>query len=648
MCGIAGIFGSSDIAGVEAMVASMRHRGPDDNGRYNDERITLGHTRLSIIDLTSSGHQPMFNRAGTICIVFNGEIYNYREERQKLAQSGWNFGSTSDTEVLLALYEREGDAFLSRLRGIFAFAIYDRRRGPGRERLLLARDQFGVKPLIYAESPKLLVFASELKAILASGHVDRALDRDALRTLLTFGSVAQPLTLISGVRQLPAAYKLVADENGTRLSPYWSFGVDRVSGLRTSPYPAIREHVRDAIVQSVEMQMVADVKVGAFLSGGVDSSLIVALMARQTGARIKTYSVGFDPGANAEDETEDAAEIAALLGTDHTRVVIGEREAADHLVRFVVGLDQPSVDGMNSYFVSRWTGQNVKVALSGTGGDELFAGYPWFAGMIPGFDDRSMHNPPPSRGRLARLMHTLGISAPPLPTLNDAYTSEFLESYGRLYHCFGPETSAELLSLPGGAVPMSADLLPLDQLPRGDVLDRVGALCLNGYTRNQLLRDIDATAMTSSLEVRVPFLDTVIADIAFSLPRNAKIAPGRTPLAPGANYDESGVKRVLVDVAREFLPPSFFSRRGKRGFSLPFGDWLHGTLRPMLDDTLASDVVRRRGLFDPAAVGTIKQQFLNGHRPWNGPWLLMILELWMREVFDQTSPNCLPGLGQYR
>jgi asparagine synthase (glutamine-hydrolysing) len=626
------------------MVSSIRHRGPDDAGLYVDDRVSLGHARLSIIDLTPGGHQPMFNATGTIGIVYNGEIYNYREEREKLIRSGWRPRSTSDTEVLIALYEREGDAFLPRLRGIFAFAIYDCRRGPGRERLLLARDQFGIKPLIYAETERGLVFASELKAVLASGYVKREIDHDALRTLLTFGSVSQPRTLVKGVRHLPAAHKLVEDETGRHLFPYWSFGVDRIAGLRTSSYPEIRDHVRGAIIGAVEMQMMADVKVGAFLSGGVDSSLIVALMARISGAQIETYSVGFETGASSDDETEDAAEVAALLNTNHKRIVIGGQQAADHLPRFVAGLDQPSVDGMNSYFVSHWTGQNVKVALSGTGGDELFAGYPWFAGMIPDFDNRPAHPRTASPGFLKRLRSLAAIARPLDP--DAAYTTQFLEAYGGLYHCFGPETTATLLALPK-AISMASDLSPLDDLATADVLDRVGALCLNGYTRNQLLRDIDCTSMAGSLEVRVPFLDPVIADIAFSLPRDAKLHPDGAPLTASASYDGSGVKRVLVDVAREFLPPGFFSRRGKRGFSLPFSDWLKGPLRPVLDHTLSPTVVRRRGLFDPSTVNDIREQFINGQRAWNGPWLLMITELWMQDIFDQPGPYRLPDLERY-
>lgn len=644
MCGFAGIYGGSDRTAVEAMVSSMRHRGPDDRGVYVDDRVSLGHARLSIIDLTPGGHQPMLNAAGTIGIVYNGEIYNYPEERERLIRLGESFRSTSDTEVLLALYEREGDAFLSRLRGIFAFAIYDRRDGPGRERLLLARDHFGIKPLIYAETPNGLVFASELKALLASGLVDRTVDREALRTLLTFGSVTQPRTIIEGARHLPAAHKMIVDASGCRMSPYWSFGVDRVAGLRTSPYPAIREHVRDAVIRSVEMQTIGDVTVGAFLSGGVDSSLIVALMARNSGARIKTYSIGFETGVAAEDETEDAAEIAALLETDHTRAVIGGEEAASHLPRFVAGLDQPSVDGMNSYFVSHWAGQHVKVALSGTGGDELFAGYPWFAGMIPDFDARPVSAAQQPRRFLGRLKNLLRPAEAPLDDAD--YTARFLETYGGLYHCFGPVTAAALLSIPS-PIAMATDLSGLDDLPSADVLDRVGALCLNGYTRNQLLRDIDCTSMAGSLEVRVPFLDPVIADIALSLPRDAKLRPGGTPLTPAASYDQSGVKRVLIDVAREFLPQSFFSRRGKRGFNLPFGDWMRGPLRPVLDHALSPETVRRRGLFNVAAVDEIRRQFLDGHRSWNGPWLVMIIELWMQDVFDRPGPYRLPDPRPY-
>jgi len=616
------------------MVASMAHRGPDDQGLWAGARAALGQARLAIIDLSPGGHQPMLNAEKTIAMVFNGEIYSYQQERARLEAKGVRFRSTSDTEVLLALYEREGTEFLARLRGIFALAIVDGRRGPGCERLVLARDHFGVKPMLYAKTAAGYVFSSELKALLASDHVAREIDHEALRTLLCFGSVTQPRTLLAGVRQLPSGHVLMADESGERVEAYWQLGTDRVSGLRRASYGDIVAHVREAIVESVRLQMVADVPVGAFLSGGVDSSLIVALMTQAAGARIKTFSVGFEHGAAANDESEEAAEIAALLGTDHTRVEIGARDVEAHLLRFAAGLDQPSVDGMNAYFVSGRTGENVKVALSGTGGDELFAGYPWFAGVVGGPGDRATR----SLAFVERLKASLGAGAGDDGRL--AADRAFLDSYGRLYHCFGPDRAAALMNA-NHVTPMADDLAPLDSLPDADVLDRVGALCLNGYTRNQLLRDIDVCAMAGSLEVRVPFLDPVIADIALSLPREAKLAPGGSPLTPGASYVESGVKRVVVDAARSFLPPEFFARRGKKGFSLPFSDWMGGVLRPVLDDTLSEESVRARGLLDPKAVAAERRLFLEGSVPWNGPWLLMILELWAREVLDRPGVQTL-------
>lgn len=621
MCGIAGMLGTADPAAVDRMVRSMSHRGPDDRGVWVHERAVLGQARLSIIDLSAGGHQPMASDDGLVHIVYNGEIYNYREERRALEQKGHTFRSASDTEVILRLYESEGTGFLARLRGIFAIAIVDLRRGRGKERMVLARDHFGIKPMLYAQTPKGIIFGSELKALLSSDWIERDIDREALRTLLCFGSVIQPLTLVKGVRQLTAGSFLTSDEQGVRVESFWKPGVDRVAGLRTASYPEMVQHTRNALEESVRLQMVADVPVGAFLSGGVDSSLIVTLMSQISGARIKTFSVGFAEGANAYDESSEAAEIAAMLGTDHTRVEVGGDDVAAHLMRFVAGLDQPSVDGMNAYFVSGPTGGAVKVALSGTGGDELFAGYPWFAGMLGGAWDRQS----PDYGKGNRSDHARA----------------FLETYGRYYHCFGPHNTALLMGA-RTPTPMAVDLAALDELPDADVLDRVAALCLNGYTRNQLLRDIDVCAMAGSLEVRVPFLDPVIADIALSLPRDAKLAPGGAYLTPGASYVESGVKRVIVDVAREFLPPEFFLRRGKKGFSLPFADWMKGVLRPLVSEVLSAKSTAARGWLEPEAVSGVWRDFLGGRISWNGPWILMILELWAREVLDRRDIQILP------
>jgi asparagine synthase (glutamine-hydrolysing) len=627
LCGIAGIFGKPNAAAVEAMIAAMAHRGPDDIGAFDDHAVALGHRRLAIIDLTPSGHQPMADPSRDIWITFNGEIYNWREERAELERQGTEFRTRSDTEVILALYARHGDDFMCRLRGIFAFAIYDRRRGPGRERLLLARDQFGIKPLLYAENPGSFVFASELKGILASGRIDVKIDAQALRTLLTFGSVCQPRTLIAGVRMLPSAHRMIVDRSGTRIERYWSLATGRDAAARL-PYGDAVRHARQILAETVEAQLVADVPVGAFLSGGIDSSLIVALMAQTQRNSIKTFSVGFERDGAEIDESDDAQEVATWLSTDHLRVVVTAADVRDQFERFVVGLDQPSVDGFNSFFVSGAAGRSVKVALSGTGSDELFAGYPWFAGMVE-------TDTPVYKSWSTRLAAILRGSD------RSASVQRFLDRYGQHYFCCGPSGPETLLAgdyhtEAGSFVPMSDDLAKFDELSGADVLDRVTALCLNGYTRNQLLRDLDACSMIHSLEVRVPFLDVKIADLALSLHRAAKLKPEGRPLDLQASYDDSGIKRIVVDVARELLPPGF-TRRRKRGFGMPFAAWMKGPLLPMFDEALSSRVVTQRGLFDYEAVGRIYDDFRNGHAAWNQAWLLGIIESWCRLVLDRVA-----------
>jgi asparagine synthase (glutamine-hydrolysing) len=635
MCGIAGIFGTLDLEAIRAMIAASTHRGPDDRGFFSDDSASLGHARLSIIDLSPLGHQPMANETEEIWIVFNGEIYNWRSERDLLEQQGRRFRTQSDTEVLLALYERHGEAFVRRLRGIFAFAIYDRRNGPGREKLVLARDQFGIKPLLYSVSASgCIVFASELKAMLASGRVSGAIDPEALRSLLTFGSVCQPRTFLAEVSTLPSAHILVATRaNGIRIERYWSYRSNAMPELRDLPYSELLRRGRAIIEESIALQQVADVPVGAFLSGGVDSSLIAALMAGRHSGRLKTFSVGFDGDSAAMDESHGAGETAAYLGTDHTRVVVSGRDARDAIEHFAAGLDQPSVDGLNSYFVSRATAQAVKVTLSGTGSDELFAGYPWFAGMVPTDAGNTR-----ALGRFAGIRRWIRRAG---DADSGARTQSFLEQYSRFYQCLGPAGARALLTREYGgtaqrSVAMSEDLAPLDELSNAPVLDRISALCLNGYTRNQLLRDIDACAMSHSLEVRVPFLDPVVADFALSLPQSAKLRPDGFPLEADASYDRSGIKRIIVDVARDFLPAQFFTQRAKRGFGLPFASWMAGPLRDVVEDTLAPDSVRRRGLFDPRAVAEMWRNFDGGHLSWNGPWVLMMIELWCRNVRDKA------------
>lgn len=637
MCGIAGSFGAPNADAVQKMVVAMHHRGPDDLGMFADDACALGHARLSIIDISSGGHQPMASEDGLIQLVFNGEIYNYQTERTDLSARGRRFLTSSDTEVVLRLYEEYGDACFARLRGIFAIAIYDRRKGPGKEQLLLARDQFGIKPLLYAQRDGALVFASELKALLASNMVARRVDTRSLQQLLSLGSVYQPATLVEGVLALPAAHMMRVDRGGVRIQRYWSYGLDRVAGLRQLPYPEQVECFAEVLKESVRLQMVADVPVGAFLSGGVDSSLIVALMAREAGGHVKTFSVGFEDGANTTDESHEAAEIARLLETDHSRVVVTADDMVKRLDHFIFSIDQPSVDGLNSYFVSHAAAQSVTVSLSGTGGDELFLGYPWFAAVDAEFERASQSTLSTLVSRISRKLPMLDrrLRTRGFGTGGD---TAFREAFGRQYHCFGPDAAFRLVAagLRDGIriVSLADELGPCDELPDGLPLDRASALCMNGYTRNQLLRDIDACSMAHSLEVRVPFLDVEVANFAFSLPVDSKLAIGPRTLDPTASYVESGVKRIVCDVARKYLPADFFSARAKRGFALPYADWLRGPLADVLGETLSKESVAKAGLFDPLAVAEVYQGFLGGRRPWSQPWLLMVIELWRRRVLQ--------------
>ena len=653
MCGIAGIVGRAPSETTSKMVATMHHRGPDDSGVYADDWISFGMARLAIIDTTSTGHQPMHNHNGSVWIVYNGETYNFRQERSILEGKGHRFKSHSDTEVVLRMYEEYSDDFLLRMRGMFALAIYDKRKGPGRERLLLARDHLGIKPLLYCRVGSRLVFASEIKAILASGFVERQVDPEALRLLLTFGSVTQPYSIIKGVRMLLPGHYLILENGVERIERFWKLDVGRRENVAELSYPDLVSLVRDTLEQSVQLQMVSDVPLGAFLSGGVDSSLLVALMARNSSHRVRTFSVGFETEGASMDETGDAERIARFIGTDHSRVVITGKEVRDRICHIAAALDQPSVDGVNSYFVSLAARQAVTVAISGTGGDELFAGYPWFITMAAA-TERELG--PSLKFRLKGLVASLarlpafdslilGHLGPLLEAVRGSHG--FVSHYARIYQIFGACGAARFLtptlrSLGAAGNELARDISQADEIPFAPPVERVSALCLRGYTQNQLLRDIDAVSMSHSLEVRVPFLDPVLSDLALSLPRSAKLGNLTGVSNPEtASYRDTGAKRILVDAGEGLLPPGM-DMQPKRGFGMPFDAWLKGPLREVFDDTTSPFTLKKRGFFDETAVARLRSSFLSGKCGWRKcgwpqPWLLMMTELWCREVLDHDN-----------
>jgi asparagine synthase (glutamine-hydrolysing) len=651
MCGICGVWGEVNRESVEAMVSAMDHRGPDDRGIYFDPKVALGSTRLAIIDVSAAGHQPMSNPAGTVFIVYNGETYNFQSERKLLEVKGCAFFSTSDTEVVLRMYEHYGDDFLLRLRGMFALAIYDKRQGPGRERLLLARDHLGIKPLLFARVGRRLVFASEIKALLASGLIEHEIDPVALRLLLAFGSVYQPRTMLRGVSMLLPAHRMIIEQGRERIERYWSLDIDRQPGLRERPYDELVAEMASALEESVRLRLVSDVPLGTFLSGGVDSSLLVAVMAQVVGNRVKTFSVGFGAeGANI-DESDDAEQTARFLGSDHSFVLVRGIEVRDRIQHIAYSLDQPSVDGVNSYFVSLAARRAVTVAISGTGGDELYAGYPWFIGMVL-YQMRQQREPWKAMARF--LLATIARQPVFDPLLlmrggSGLYKARnwagFVTKYATQYQIFGALGAARLLSpelrkLAQAGRSLHHDLKAIDELSEGSAIERVTGLCLRGYTNNQLLRDIDAVSMAHSLEVRVPYLDPLVVDIALSLPDSAKLGDLSNLSAPAqSTYRETGAKRILIDVGRPLLPNDI-DLQSKRGFGMPFDAWLRGPLREVLLDTLSGGQIQRRGLLDVQEASAIKNRFLEGRPGWAQPWLLMMLELWCREVLDQP-PSAL-------
>lgn len=647
MCGICGIWGvADDRRRITPMIAAMHHRGPDDRGMYQDANVALGMTRLAILDTSAAGHQPMQNQDATIWLIYNGEVYNFQSERRLLETKGYVFSSNSDTEVVLRLYEHYGDDFLLRLRGMFALAIYDKRRGPGHERLLLARDHLGIKPLLFAHVGGRLVFASELKALLASGLIQPEIDPVALRMLLTFGSICQPHTILRGVSMLLPAHCMIVEGGRERIKRYWSLEANRWPDLRQRSYEDLVAEVASVLEESVGLQLVSDVPIGAFLSGGVDSSLLVSIMARMNRSKVKTFSVGFEAEGAGIDESDEAGRTAQFLGTDHTRISVTGNEVRDRIDHIARSLDQPSVDGVNSYFVSLAAKQGVTVAISGTGGDELFAGYPWFANMVL---DQMRNQTEPWKA-VAKSLLSIIARQPAFDSLlprrggwrldRARSAGGFVAKYATNYQIFDPSTAAKLLacqyrdSSQAGRSPYY-DLNEIDELPQDSAVARVTGLCLRGYANNQLLRDIDAVSMAHSLEVRVPFLDPLVTDMALSLPDSAKLGDlsnlSTTPAL--SSYRETGAKRILIDVGRPLLPDGF-DLQLKRGFGMPFDSWLNGPLRDVLLDTLSSRSVRQRGFFDEPQVNTIVNAFYANRASWAQPWLLMMVELWCRNVLD--------------
>jgi len=621
MCGIAGLI-SSDSSdeqrqlSVERMCEAMRHRGPDDEGLINRGPATLGMRRLAIID-PAGGHQPMTSACGRYHLVFNGCIYNHAELRRELAAGGYPFRSQCDTEVLLAAIARWGENCLGRLRGMFAFAVWDDEC----RSLFLARDAFGIKPLYYQHDGVngRFAFASELNALLVSGVTAGEIDPRAVADYLAYFSVPAPRTIYRGVFSLRPGEGARLAGGKLEIKPWWHFPTAPQAAAICPTAEDFARELRGRLDDTVRAHRIADVPVGAFLSGGLDSSGIVALMTRVGGTRLKTFSIVFEEAAYSE--AEPARRAAQALGTEHQETVLTGRQIAGDLDRLVRAFDQPTGDGINTYYASQAArAGGVTVALSGLGGDELFGGYPsfrdlprlarWLAGwrLLPAAVRTAAAQRLSRGGVRQRKLADFLLYAGSLADLCSLQRRVFSTALGRsLLH-------PDLRDAAGTApVRHPAHAALSAELAAADSFQTISAWELRTYMADVLLRDSDVMSMAHSIELRVPFLDRPFIEWLWAQPARFKTGGGQQ-------------KSALAAALRDVLPEEI-RRRPKRGFTLPFAVWMRRELKPFLDDTFAPPSIARTGLLDAPAVQAFWQGFLIGtdDREWSRVWSLAML-----------------------
>jgi asparagine synthase (glutamine-hydrolysing) len=625
MCGIHGIFqldgGPADPALMPAMGRVTVHRGPDDEGLHTDGPCAIGMRRLSIIDL-AGGHQPLSNGDGTLWLVCNGEIYNFRELRQELIALGHRFKTASDSEVILHSYAQYGDEFIHRLNGMFGFALWDARR----RRLIVGRDRLGVKPIYLYRDARRLAFASEAKALLELPGVSAEIDPDALQSYLSLGYVTAPQSIFRGIGKLPPASMLFVEGGRVEERRYW-----RVPAAidRSRDEGEWVERVRARLDEAVRMQMVSDVPIGAFLSGGIDSSTVVGLMAAHSDRPIRTYAIGFK-GTAADDfynELPYARRVADLFHTEHHEIVV-RPDVVSLLPRLLWHMDEPISDTafITTYLVSQFARRDVTVILSGVGGDELFGGYRRYLGnhyqarfnRLPGWARRALsalgerlpsdrHSPLLNLSRLAKgFLESAGLS--------------FEERYRAYVQVFPVQEAQRLLRFVGAAHPDTITAA-FGHASSGDALNRMLAVDAETQLPDDLLLLTDKMSMATSLECRVPLLDHELFELAASMPEEVKIRGGR-------------LKHILKEAVSGLLPRDILERK-KRGFGTPMGAWLRQDLAPLVRGLLSESVIKRRELFNFSAV----QELIGLHEAnrvdgTDRLLALLNLEIWSRLYLD--------------
>jgi asparagine synthase (glutamine-hydrolysing) len=620
MCGIAGIVSRTPdprfVAAIGRMVAALAHRGPDSHGVQEIGPCVLGNARLAIVDLSERGRQPMSNEDSTVWITYNGECYNAQDLRVLLLARGYTFRSTSDTEVILHMYEEFGDQCVEKLRGMFAFAIWDSRT----QTLLLVRDRLGIKPLYYALTAESILFGSEIKTLLASELLPRKLDGAALASYLQLGHIPPPRTAIQGVKPLEPSCIGTWHDGAWQIKTYWKLPVS-TNGLPHYAPQKISGDLKDILLASSRLQLMSDVPIALFLSGGVDSAAIGALMRHIGADRLTALTIGFEE--KSFDESESSRKTAEMLGISHRIIRVPASRTADSLDHALWAMDQPTMDGLNAYWISRAAAEDgFKVALSGQGGDELFGGYSsiaWFtrfshiAGLLkplPGAVGRGLfdHQSLPFRWR--KLSYLVGAD------------DSFVASQLAMRLMFLDNDVKELLNpaiVSGQSSSEAEDFIAeLAQPTKGrDLQERIAFLDFPAHLEARLLRDGDAMSMAHSLEVRPVFLDHAVVDYVLSLPASVRLQN----------------KKLLLDATRDCMPAGLFedlTNRPKRTFTFPFAQWLGGRLRSAIEDVFQPERLAATGVLDPAAVAKLWQRYLKepGAVGWSRLWCVFVLARW--------------------
>jgi asparagine synthase (glutamine-hydrolysing) len=633
MCGIAGFIDWNTPVepreeAVRRMCSAMVHRGPDDSGMASMGMATIGMRRLAIFD-PANGHQPMTTPDGRHTLVFNGAIYNFQALQVELESAGWVFRTRCDTEVLLAALAHWGNAAIKRLRGMFAFALWDSKD----EALLIARDPFGIKPLYFIEGNGRLLFASEVAALIASGAHKGEIDPVSVADYLAWFAVPAPRTIYRGIFCLQPGQCLRFANGRADIQPTWTFGTIPADDEPCSSHAEFVRKLREHLDDTIRAHVIADVPVGAFLSGGLDSAVVAALMSRATNNVLKTFSIGFE-----EDDFSEADEAEAtarhLGAVHHTRILTGDEVARD-IDRILIACDQPTGDGVNTYYASQTAQQGgVKVALSGLGGDELFGGYPsfravplarnlWWWRRVPAPFRSAIARSLDRGGPRARKLSDLLLSARDPHELGSLQRRVFSDSSRR--SMLSPEIAAQI----AGNAPFHPQLDALRaDVPQDDLYSVVSAWEMRTYMADVLLRDSDVMSMRHSLELRVPFVDRPLVEWLWRQPTWFK-------------EDRHRPKSALFEATSDILPPGLIERR-KRGFTLPFPIWMRKDLRPFIEDTFSASSLDRSGLFSVRPVQKLWHDFTsNGdNREWSRVWSLAVLVAFInRSQTDSLSPG---------